>query len=222
MKNNSGQNQHYGNGSSSTNGSTNTYKYSLLNMPPPPYARNNMRKTPVEVTMMMDSAIVEEYFEDGPFTLVKEPSKKPSLKTRRKRVHSSLLQRQIYNTRKGRYTEEEKIKNMKETFRYNANINRNMLLGLTASFAAVTFAATSDFGLDNNVDKTIRDSITSILTVILVAVLVIIVPLLHAYNMYEYGKLTGAPVNWWWYIFPFLLLLIGIIPIITYIILLFT
>lgn len=189
--------------------SDNGHKYSLLSIP-----YQNQRNIDTQGGVLYSD-------EMDFFTLVKEPRKKASL-NKKSREQQQQPQRIPRKRTTHYYSEEEKLQSMKETFQYNKDMNRNMLLGLTAAFAAVTFAATSDFGLDNNVDKTLRDSITSILTVILVAILVIIVPLLHAYNMYEYGKLTGAPVNWWWYIFPLLLLLIGIIPIITYIVLLFT
>lgn len=113
------------------------------------------------------------------------------------------------------------LERAKDTYEYNKDMNRNMLLGLTAAFAAVTFAATSDFGSDEDTDKSFQDGVTSILTVVLVAILVIIVPLLHAYNMYEYGNLTGVPVKWWWYLFPLFLALIGFLPIVSYIVIFF-
>lgn len=113
------------------------------------------------------------------------------------------------------------IERAKDTYEFNKDMNRNMLLGLTAAFAAVTFAATSDFGTDENTDKTPQEGVTSILTVVLVAFLVIIVPCLHAYNMYEYGNLTGVHISWWWYLFPLFLAIIGILPILSYIVIFF-
>jgi len=113
------------------------------------------------------------------------------------------------------------IERAKDTYEFNKDMNRNMLLGLTAAFAAVTFAATSDFGSDEDTDKRLQDGVTSILTVVLVAFLVIIVPGLHAYNMYEYGNLTGVHISWWWCLFPLFLAIIGFLPIVSYIVIFF-
>lgn len=113
------------------------------------------------------------------------------------------------------------VENLKDTLEFKKDMNRNILLGLTAGFAAITFASTADaldFNDDNESDLGFR-GVISIIVVAFIIVLFLVNSFIHAWDMWKYSKLTKVSVNWW-YLFPVLILLIGVLPSSVYLVLL--
>ena len=108
-----------------------------------------------------------------------------------------------------------------DVLNYMLDANRNLLLSLAVVFSAEIFAAAAD-GLDFR--NRPGESVTGVLSGIVVGIMsifILVVALVHAFMVYQYGKLVGSR-SIAWFLIPVGVVFVGWIPMIAYLILLYT
>lgn len=110
---------------------------------------------------------------------------------------------------------------LEKSLKFMLDTNRNLLLTATASFSAMVFAAAADaLNFRNQPNVTVNGVMSSVTSGVMF-VFVATIAAIHAYMVYRHAKVIRT-ISHIWFLIPIGIVLVVYIPIIVYLILLYT